>query len=91
MGTFRFNKQLPADASNLNGQLESLFDIVFEQMIYFREELDRHTGKAASALQEKMDDHIVFFGKAMSSLLYFADNVKGFVMTIEGQGTVPGT
>lgn len=83
MGTFQFNKSLPSDTSRGINQLEDSFHIVFEQMIYFRKELDRHTGKAAIALRTKMDDHITFFSESTSSILYFAEVTNSFVKSLK--------
>ncbi|MEC1563368.1 hypothetical protein [Bacillus haynesii] len=83
MGHLRFNKELPHKASGTINQLESAFSHVFENMVFFREELDRHSGKAAAALQKKMNDHIGFFSKASSCLLFFADSVQCFAKAVE--------
>ncbi|MED2977820.1 hypothetical protein P4284_14065 [Bacillus swezeyi] len=83
MGHFRFNKELSHKAAGTISQLESAFSHVFENMVFFREELDRHSGKAAAALQKKMSDNINFFSKASRSLLYFADSVRCFAKAVE--------
>ncbi|BCE04581.1 hypothetical protein VJC19_00895 [Bacillus paralicheniformis] len=83
MGHFRFNKELSHKAAGTISQLENAFSHVFENMVFFREELDRHSGKAAAALQKKMSDNINFFGKASSCLLYFADSVRCFAKAVE--------
>lgn len=45
MGHFRFNKELSHKAAGTISQLENAFSHVFENMVFFREELDRHSGK----------------------------------------------
>lgn len=79
MGIFKFNKHLPNDVTTKMVIMEENIDVVFEQMIYFRRELDNHTGKAANALRNMMDDHIEFFSKASVAMLNFADVLQAFV------------
>lgn len=80
---FQFNKGLPSDISRGISQLENSFHIAFQQMVYFRKELDRHTGKAAFALRTKMDDDISFLSKSANSMLYFADVINSFVKSLK--------
>ncbi|HZH61957.1 MAG TPA: hypothetical protein VEY70_20785, partial [Metabacillus sp.] len=83
MGTIRFNKDLPEKTHLLIIDLEGKFSLLLEHMVTFKQELDRHTGKAAVSLQEKMINNLTFFSKASSSLLYFADTVLNFVKAVE--------
>src|SRR5699024_6014957 len=82
MGVFKFNKHLPNDVRTKTLTMEEKIDQVFEQMIYFRRELDKHTGKAAISLRDMMDDHIDFFSKASVAMLNFADVLQAFVTEI---------
>lgn len=82
MGIFQFNKELRDHISHVTVRLESLFQTVFGQMVYFRKELDRHTGTAAQALQQKMDDQIHYFSEASFGLMLFVDTVKSFIAGI---------
>lgn len=83
MGTIRFNKDLPGKTHLLIIELEGKFSLLLEHMTTFKQELDRHTGKAAISLQDKMVNNLAFFSKASSSLLYFADTVLNFVKAVE--------
>ncbi|MDA7025201.1 hypothetical protein PJ311_01100 [Bacillus sp. CLL-7-23] len=79
----RFNKDLSEEVRTTISDLEDAFSEVFENMVYFSEELDKHNGKAAKALQKKMSDHISFFSKASCCLLYFADSMQCFAKAVE--------
>ncbi|SES12508.1 hypothetical protein SAMN04487944_11932 [Gracilibacillus ureilyticus] len=54
MGTISFNKNLPAETSKAIGSLEQHFSTLLEQMVYFQLELDKHNGKAAVSLKDKI-------------------------------------
>ncbi|XBO86208.1 hypothetical protein AAGG52_23885 [Bacillus licheniformis] len=82
MGHLRFNKELPHKASGTINQLESAFSHVFENMVFFREELDRHSGKAAAALQKNERSHRVFQQGEQLSII-FADSVQCFAKAVE--------
>jgi hypothetical protein len=78
MGTIRFNKALPEYIMSTKGELESKLSTLFEAMVHLREEAGRHSGTAVTALQNKMDVDILFFGKAINQLLAFVESVFRF-------------
>lgn len=82
MGTFKFHKSLPDDTTTQARKMEESMDTVFEQLVYFREELEQHTGKAAISLRDELDEHIEFFSKASVGILNFADVIQAFVTEI---------
>ena len=84
MGTFKFNKDLPDMVSGSIQKLENTILAVYKPMVFFREELEKHSGEAVAALQTKLSKHIEFFNKGSSSLLYFADTIMNFVSMILG-------
>ncbi len=82
MGRFEFNKDLPEMVSANIRNMENTMISLYKPMVFFREELDSHTGKAIQALKTKMTEYIVFFGKVSSSLLLFGDTIMGFVSMV---------
>ncbi len=82
MNTITFNKDLPGKTRSMISGLEEKFSTLLQQMTYFKAELDRHHGKAAVRLQEKMVKNLDFFSKFSSRLLYFADTVLNFVNAV---------
>ena len=95
MGVFKFNKDLPDMVSGSVQKLEDTILTVYKPIVFFREELENHSGEAVSALKTKLNNHIEFFNKASVGLLYFADTVMNFVSMILSTdesgsvGTVP--
>ncbi|MDY0404680.1 hypothetical protein P5G51_004035 [Virgibacillus sp. 179-BFC.A HS] len=83
MGIIRFSKDLPPEISDNTVKLDNLFHDVFQNMVLFRDELSKHTGKAAHALKQNLDEQIDFFSQATCILMTFADCVKSFVVAVE--------
>lgn len=83
MEAFQFDKGMPSDIFSATAKMDSLFDVVFEQMVYFGQELDRHTGKAANQMKKNMEEDIDFFSKASFSLMTFMEMVKRFITSVD--------
>lgn len=83
MGTFQFDKGLPGEISSITAKMDDVFDVVFEQMVYFRQELELHSGKAANKMQKNMEEDIDFFSKASFSLMTFVETTKRFVTAVD--------
>src|SRR5699024_1623591 len=73
MEQLQFNKFLSEETIKTIGELEEHFHQVFRHIVYFQDNLNNQSGKAATALKRNLNRHLDLMGKSSVTLLNFAD------------------